>query len=360
LPASDGVAIKRNFMPPLRAVALVAVAIAAFGFAAPSAPAARPDQLGIAAGGHLHNLKGKSLARELNGYRRAGARWIRFDVNWSVVQHRGPRSYNWAPFDRVIRGARARGIAVLGMIAYTPRWARSGSHDLNPPRNAAAYAKFAAAVARRYAPLGVHHWEIWNEPNMAFFWRPRPRPAAYTRLLQAAYVAIKGADPGAFVVSGGLAPSAGEGSNIPPIAFLRSMYANGARGYFDALGHHPSTFPYLPSVRQPWSPWFQMFGTNPNLLSVMVTHGDVGKSIWLTEYGAPTRGRRSVSERRQAQILTSAYRLVGAYPWAGPLFWYSFRDRRASGNWWDFCGLVRQNYSRKPAFRAYRRAAGLG
>jgi hypothetical protein len=337
------------------------VAIAVNGFLASPAEAARPDQLGIASTGYLHNMNGAALARELDGYRSAGARWIRFDLNWAVVQHRGPRSYNWAPFDRVVRGARARGLNVLGVIGYKPRWVHPrGGDPLRPPRNAAPFGRFAAAVARRYGRLGVHHWEIWNEPNMAVSWRPRPSPAGYTRLLRAAYGGIKRADPAAVVITGGLSPSAGEGANVRPIRFLQRMYAAGARRFFDAVGHHASTFPALPPAAKPWSAWFQMFGTRPSLRSVMVARGDARKKIWITEYSAPTGSGRAVSEARQAQTVTTAYRLVGSYSWAGPLFWFTFRDRMTSGDWTDFCGLVREDYSPKPALTAYQLAATTG
>jgi aryl-phospho-beta-D-glucosidase BglC (GH1 family) len=58
-------------------------------------------------------------------------------------------------------------------------------------------------VAARYKPDGVTTFEIWNEPNNASFWQPRPNPAAYTADLIAAYAAIKKASPSAFVISGG-------------------------------------------------------------------------------------------------------------------------------------------------------------
>jgi polysaccharide biosynthesis protein PslG len=339
--------------------ALAACACIHLGPMTADASAARADQFGLAATGHLHNLDPASLARELAGYRGAGARWIRFDLNWGVVQAGGPRSWNWAPFDRVIRGARARGLRVLAVLSYSPDWARPpGTGPLHQPSNLRALARFARAAAGRYRGLGVRHWEIWNEPNLADFWQPRPNAAAYGRLLRAAHRGIKRVDRRAVLVTGGLSPATNTGTSVAPVTFLRRLYRSRARRYFDAVGHHASTFPYLPSVRASWSAWWQMAGTRPSLRSVMVRNGDRRKRIWVTEFSAPTGGSRAVSEARQAEILRVGYRLIGRYRWAGPLFWFSFRDGTVQGgDWQEYCGLVRADYSPKPALGVYQALA---
>src|SRR5205085_4468368 len=106
-------------------------------------------------------------------------------------------------------------------------------------------------------------------------WTPRPDPAAYTRVLKAAYPAIKGADPQATVLTGGTGPAANDGTQIAPLDFLNAVYANGGAGYFDAVSHHPYTFPAAyPGDPLPWSPWYYMYGTSPSMRSLMIAHGD--------------------------------------------------------------------------------------
>jgi hypothetical protein len=330
--------------------------------AAVPAALARAGTAGFAGGGSMHKLKRATLRRELDAMARAGARWLRFDFNWSVVQCRGPRSWNWAPFDRVVAAARARGIEVLALIAYTPAWARPAGTTSKYAPDPTRFAVFARAVAQRYAPRGVHAYEIWNEPNHAAFWMPAPDPAAYTRLLRAAYAAVKSVDPAATVVSGGTAPAATDGTNYAPVDFVQAMYANGAAGSFDALGHHPYTFPVSPWDSHAWNAWYQMFGTTPSLRSLMEANGDGAKQIWATEYGAPTNGpvgSSFVSEAAQARLVGHAFPLFRSYSWAGPLLWYSGRDlgsRRTTRE--NFFGVLRRDFSRKPAYSAYRWAAG--
>jgi polysaccharide biosynthesis protein PslG len=300
-----------------------------------------------------------------------GAQIVRFDVNWVSIQAGGPTSYNWAPFDAVVQGLNARGMKALGVIAYTPAWARpAGTTDKHPPTNVADYANFCEATARRYAPLGVHNWEIWNEPNITTFFQPKPDVAKYTAMLKACYPRIKAVDPSATVISAGNSPAGRYNApcgttacpNINPINFLEGIYANGGGGYFDAVGHHPYSFPNPPSVIADWNPWYQMFGTNPSLRSVMAAHGDSAKKIWATEWGAPTNGPAGsgfVTEAVQASHLTEAYALFGSYPWAGPLFVHDFQDDGTSTSTREhFFGLIRYDWSPKPSYVAYKNAAG--
>jgi polysaccharide biosynthesis protein PslG len=322
------------------------------------------DGFGISAGGHTQNLGAAELTRELDHYRSLGARWMRIGINWHVIQRSGPDSFNWAPFDAVVRGARERGINVLGVLLYTPPWARGGRGDpATPPSDPGDYATFAAQAVRHYAPMGVEHWEIWNEPNIPEFWKTGPNAAAYTALLRAAYGAIKRADPDAAVVSGGLSGygayrDVSADGRINPLTFLERMYAAGANDHFDALGYHPYNFPGGLAFH-PASGWSQMVETRPSVRSIMNANRDGDKQIWATEFGAPTSGAPgAMTEREVARLVTDGYKAFASYSWAGPLFWYSLRDLGASGGDREyFFGLLRHDFSAKPAYTAYQQAA---
>jgi aryl-phospho-beta-D-glucosidase BglC (GH1 family) len=319
---------------------------------------------GFAGGGSMHNLDSTTLNRDLDAMAQAGGRWLRFDFNWGVIQSSGPTSWNWAPFDRIVAAARARGINVLALITYTPAWARPAGTTSKYPPDPTQFATFAKAVVQRYAPQGVHAYEVWNEPNISSFWQPAPNPVAYSELLKAAYPAIKSMDPTATVVSGGTAPAATNGTNYAPIDFVKAMYANGVAGSFDALGHHPYSYPISPTDTHAWNAWYQMFGTTPSLRSTMIANGDGAKKIWATEFGAPTNGPTGsnfVTEAAQATEVTEAFSLFRSYTWAGPLFWYAGRDLgTATTTKENFFGVVRNDFSHKPAFDAFQVAAAGG
>jgi hypothetical protein len=309
---------------------------------------------GISTGGTIQNQNSKTVDRDLTSVRNVGSKWVRIDINWDQIQAQGPTSYNWGPIDRVVQAATSRGINVLGIIVYTPSWARPPGTNGHHPPDPNQYATFAAAAVRHYAAMGVHTYEVWNEANAPRFWQPRPDPAAYTQLLKAAYPAIKGADPQATVLTAGSAP-AWDSSIYSPIDFLAGIYANGGGDSFDAVAHHPYCWPSLPGGVN-CTAWQQMHATSPSLRSVMAENGDGDKRIWATEFGAPTNGPFSVTEDRQAQIIKRAYTYWSTYDWGGPLFTYTIRDH-GTATWTNenFFGLLRNDYSKKPSYSAYQR-----
>jgi polysaccharide biosynthesis protein PslG len=363
---------RRSFLATLAVLALASLAATASaggagassrptsGVARPSAAVKPADRFGVAVGGAIQDEDDATLRRDLDTYGGMGARWIRFDVNWAVIQRRGPESYDWRPFDRVVVAARARGFAALGTILYTPSWARPAGAGATWAPDPARYAAFAGAAARHYAALGVHAYEIWNEPNITAFWKPRPSASRYAELLERASAAIRSADPRAIVLTGGTSPAASDGANVAPVDFLKGIYAAGAKASFDAVAHHPYSWPADPGDPSRWSAWYQMVGASPSLRSVMRANGDAAKKIWATEFGAPTNGPSGsfVGEAAQSRMLAKAYSLFASYSWAGPLFWYSGRDLGTSTDTREnFFGVVRNDFSPKPSFTAYRRAA---
>jgi hypothetical protein len=314
---------------------------------------------GFAEGAGLLWGSDAELAQRLDGIAATGAEYIRVDIDWSVAQP-GPASWNWGPIDRVVRASRDRGLRVLGLITYTPTWARpAGTPDKNPPTNPGDFANFAAAAAARYAPLGVREWEIWNEPNSRWFWSPAPNPTAYTNLLIRANAAIKSIDPGATVMTGGFspAPDSPDGSMIAPVTFLNRVYAAGGGGHFDAVAHHPYNFPYMPLKPEPNYNWNAFGGVTPKLYETMVAHGDGAKKIWGTEMGAPTV--QGMTPEYVAAYVTEAFSAWRSWPFTGPLFWYSFRDGGTNPTDPEHnFGLVKTNGAPKePALSAFERAA---
>lgn len=279
---------------------------------------------------------------------------VRLDADWAAVQPRGPETFDWTRLDQVVHSVHAAGLSVDLIIDGCPPWAAvpAARGDPSPqPASPEQYATWAAHVAARYARQGVSLYEIWNEPNNSTFWQPAPDPTAYTQDLIAAHSAIKRVDPSAFIISGGLAPGLTYGSNYSPVTFLEEMYAHGAKGSFDALGFHPYSYPALPNTYHPWSGWSQMARTNPSLRSVMTSHGDAGKQIWITEFGAPSSGPNGVGDTAQATALKQAMTDAKRTSWIGAFYVYSWQDAgRDPGNTEDWFGLLTTAGSPKPAY----------
>ena len=343
----------------LATLALPGTAAAQKGKASPNAtPIA--SRKGLHGGSALTQLSSTQLADTVTRFQTLGVKWVRFGFDWSVIQPNSPTEYLFDRYDAVVRALAAAGIQMLGIIEYTPGWATGNKlSKFYPPRDASHFAVFAGALAKHFGPLGVHAWEIWNEPNVGAFWNPVPDPAAYVTLLSGANAAIRSADSSAVVVTGGLSQPGNTATTMRALDFLTAIYKHGARGNFDAVGNHPYDDPKLPSQGYNWQ---QMYATSPSFRSVMAANGDAGKKIWVTELGAPSNGAassRPVDESRQAQILTDAYRLAQGYDWMGPVFWYNFKDfcpYDATASSECFYGLVRYDGSNKPSAAAFRAA----
>jgi hypothetical protein len=289
------------------------------------------------------------MIADLDAVAATGMTWVRTDFYWPLMEP-GRGQFSWGATDEFVRAATARGLHVLAVPDYTPAWASSGPTDHYPPRNLSDYASFVAAATSRYAPMGVHAWEIWNEPNRASFWLPKADPPTYTHLLQQAYAAIKHVDSHATVISGGLSPAGDDGLNMAPQTFLDAMYRNGARGSFDAVGYHPYSWPYPPMYAAGWNTFYQ----TPNVHAIMSHYGDGAKQIWGTETGWPTgTGRYAVSEGTQAQYTVDAIRQWESWSFHGPFFLYTIHDLGTNSNAWDQnMGMLDYHGSPKPVAAA--------
>ena len=210
--------------------------------------------------------------------------------------------------------------------------------------------------------MGVKTYEIWNEPNLPAFWKPRPEPARYAALVKAAYAQMKAADTSITVLAGAFSPAGGyhdadcngqpdssAQATVNPIDFLEIMYANGAKGSFDGLSHHPYTGGAGPAGTHACNAWYQMFGTSPSLRSLMVANGDGAKKIWGTEFGTDVAWVNN-SEDAQAKQLTDAFRIWLTYSWAGDLMYYAYKQELPGFN------LMRSDWSARPSWYAFKAA----
>lgn len=325
---------------------------------------------GIAAGGGLIGLNYKDLDNYFSTLKELGIKWVRWDIDWSVIQWKDSNTYDWVATDRVVEMAKDYGIKSLAIITYAPRWAGkstcvAGKHC--SPADPLVFGEFVNKVATRYKGK-ITAYEIWNEPNLTTFWSPLPNVADYSDNLKQAYIEIKKVDPTVMVISAGLSAAADvPGGSIAPITFVNGMYNAEANNYFDALGLHPYSYPVSPDYVAPWNSWQQMY----KIRDVMISRGDNGKKIWITEYGVPTGGPGKMRNLDELTFnygsdymseLTEEYlvkRTAEIYSqnrsWLGGFFWYSLRNNGTDvSDPENFFGLVRNDWSKKNAFNTLK------
>lgn len=364
----------------LAAAALGATAFAPAGAGAAArgaVPAGRPAPLVAFAGGFV---RGRTEAQRTASYRRLramGVRAIRIDFRWIEVEPVGAplHDYRWRALDSEVRAIRRADLKVLGILDYGhPDYSRAGGEAYRrgqqgappfgvgdpqyfPVDDPRSFARYAAAVARRYRGQ-VIGWEVWNEENGGWrFWEPKEDPLAYGRLLCATNAALKRVDRNVPVVFGGLFfPPLGGKIGTGGARFLAQTLDRGGRGIgacFDAVAYHPYPYPFTSPEAQAQDRG-SVAGAASQLRSVLQRRGLRSKALWNTEVGWPTNPRgNGVTEARQAryaarlQLLSWALRVP-------VLTWYAWGDYSDPGdqNQEAHFGFFRADASAKPARRA--------
>jgi hypothetical protein len=316
--------------------------------------------IGVSDPGLIHESAAVQAA-QLKKMHSIGLNSVRFDADWAWVQFAGPGTFDWVLLDREVTSVLKAGMTVDLVIDGCPPWAAlaSARHDVNPqPASPTEYAAWAKAVVTEFAPMGVKYFEIWNEPNLAKYWEPKVNPAFYVRMLADSYRAIKAIDPSAVVISGGLAPLPSTAKSLSMTAFLKAIYADGAKPYLDAVALHPYSYPALPSTYEPWSAWSQMSETSPSVRSVMGHYKDSFRQVWITEFGAVSNGPGGGGGANgQAAELKQAVTIARSTPWIGAIYIYTWQDAGADkNNRNDWFGLVTNKGVPKTAYYAVKAA----
>ena len=299
---------------------------------------------------HYRGADAQSLQQQFDAMAAMNVRWVRVDVDWSVIEP-VQSQLDWTSADTIVDRALERGMQVLLVLAFAPPWTKGmTASNRDRPHDPAAFANFARVAAQRYAARGVHHWEVWNEPNTGKFWPPDPDPAEYGRVFRGAAAAVREVDPRATLLIGGLSPTYGSpGPDVDPTTYLAQLYDDGAAQLADGIAVHPYTFPSQPMDRTQRTTGG--FRDLPALHALMTQRGDGTKKVWITEYGAPTgTGPSAVSEQDQAATLLLARQQVAAWDWVGPLIYYELVDGGTDANEIeDNFGVLRADNSRKLA-----------
>ena len=326
---------------------------------------------------------------QLQRLKRGGVASVRFPVIWPAVQPTRNGAFNWSGIDAQVENATRAGIASLPFLVGAPSWAvplvsvPGSGGSVKASRNlpvsgaaAAGWAGFVRAAVARYGPGGtfwaerptlpprpIRNWQIWNEENFEYF-VTRPNPPEYGRLVASSSTAIKGIDPGAKVILGGLfaRPREAEFKRKPPLAyfatdFLDQMYKGtpGIKSKFQGVALHPytSTFKRL-------TPYVE------DLRAVLAANHDAGKGLWITELGWSSQHpslTNSFAKGRQGQAtqLRGAFRLLRSKQskWhIQQVDWFSVDDQRGSCNFCDGSGLFGTGFVPKPAWAAFTSFAG--
>ena len=317
----------------------------------------------------LEQYDDAGLAAALDDLQAADLNWLRQRFPWADIELQ-PDQFEWATWDRIVQTVAQQDLHLIAVLDTSPAWARAeadASNRFAPPRERADFGHFAAAFARRYGEM-VDFYQIWDEPNIAPHWGARSAdPADYLGLLREGFVQVKAADPTAWVLLGGLAPTVETGgANLSDITYLDQLYRIGAAEWFDIAAAKPYGFNAGPDDPL-LSPDVLNFGRIALVREVMERHNDAHTPLWAVEFGwnAPSPGWAGapsiwgqVNEATQADYIVGAFeRARRDWPWLGLMFWASYHpDVAPDDAHWGFA-LVDQARQPRPALTTLSEAA---
>ena len=258
----------------------------------------------------------------------SGAGWDRWPLYWFNIET-SAGNFNWSGQDTAVQEDLDHGLGLNAILLGTPSFyttgflrqpeqpfqhaPRPGILALQSPETATPkglynpvfldgdapgpgkvinpnnkWAVFVYTAVDRYKPggvlaqargwpsgVGVTHWEMWNEPDLDFFWDASLKD--YARLLKVGYLAAKHADPGAQVMSGAMANN-----------WQRPDYYDNVLDQYDKdpLAENNGYFHDIMATHNyfaAWRSWYYVLLAS----EAMQAHGLAEKPIWLNESGVP-------------------------------------------------------------------------
>jgi hypothetical protein len=297
--------------------------------------------------------------RDFRLMHRAHVGTVRFVLWHSVVQANG-----WSPYDRLIRGLAKRRLQGLPDLLNNPA-------NYTPPISGSAaqsWTQFAHAAVARYGPRGsfwhahpglpkkpLRAWQVGNEPSLPKYWPTKSPVRDYARFLKITHGAIKSARSHAKVVLAGL-PGIVVDPRYRGWRFLSRLYGvSGVKRHFDIAAFQPYSHHVRDIGRQ-----------MRKYRRVMRRHGDKHTRVWITEFGYGSGRfdhRLNRGKKGQARMLRKTFRVFRhrRRHWnLRGVVWYEWRDPAQRNPDCSFCssaGLLRSGFSKKPAYRAFKRIA---
>jgi hypothetical protein len=314
-----------------------------------------------------------------------GVTTTRVDLFWGKIARTRPSdprdpadpAYDFARADLIIQGLAKRGITPIVSVYDTPAWSSGGQTEPPGPLPEGAFNRlapdpddfgdFMAALATRYSgefpsPGGdrlpeVGFFEVWNEPNLSGFLIPQGQdPEApveeltdlrldtYAAMDEAAFEAIKGANPDARVIAGVGGPrSSTSPTGVGAVEWIQGLAARGIP--LDAYSQH--VYPAQPPLTE--TEVVPSWSTIGRILTELDAFRP-GLDLYITEAGYTTASTPyrdiKVTEDEQAEYLEDIYSLPQLRSERiKAVVWFNLQD---NANW--PAGLLREDGSRKPSY----------
>lgn len=199
---------------------------------------------------------------------------LRIAFGWDGIEAE-PDEYDWLFWDNLVETAVDEyGITLIPYVMYTPRWASTNKEDAyfwrSPPEDYAEFGEFVFDLVTRYKDR-IKTWELWNEPDIEWFWMGTPEE--FAPFLKVGAEAVRRADPDATIVFGGIAHD--------PEFLLTLFRDHGASEYVDVVNMHNYNETWSADPVEDIGPYIR------RVSEIVERYGD-GQPLWMAEVGYGT------------------------------------------------------------------------
>lgn len=169
-----------------------------------------------------------------------GVKWVRIQSGWARTE-KEKGVYDFAWLDGIVDNLIARGLKPWMCVCYgngvydelaQKIFGAVGCPPVRTEQQKTAWSNYCHALAKHYKGR-VEHFEVWNEPDRPYSWKPQVNATELGEFTIATAKALKAGNEDAFVIGCPVCD--------PPISFLNEAFQTGVGKYIDALSFHEYT-----------------------------------------------------------------------------------------------------------------------
>jgi hypothetical protein len=294
------------------------------------------------------------MKTDLDNMQAAGITWVKFTLH---------KATGTGLYDQLLPELNKRNMHWMANV-QNPNRDANGKIVTGTTAQRTEYKNWLGAMVDRYKGQGLKYYEVWNEPNLSYFWNInhnanlsdptqltayKAAVADYVAHLEDAYTTIKAHDPEAKVILGGLSQWKYE-------AYVDELIVLRAERFFDIFAFHP-------------------YGNNPttsvNHIKNLKTRlakspAMAAKPMWITEYGySPISGEAGymgagTTEQTKANYLIESMNKFRAEGIQFPMMWYNWNGDNVgtptTGQGYELVttDFVTRQTTFRPAYTAYK------
>ncbi|MCX7600169.1 MAG: hypothetical protein N2512_15075, partial [Armatimonadetes bacterium] len=248
---------------------------------------------------------------------KAGVRWIRPWLAWENTwntQEPQPGQWDFRALDAALRRMEKLGLRYQNILFAAPSWATDGNQwGVPPSEKMHLWAAYVEQSVRRYRRR-IHHYEVWNEPDLMWPEETRHSGQHYAAMLKATWQAAKRADPNCQIL--GLSHAGYE-------EWLEAVGKLDIADLMDIVTIHV------------YAPPRDFIAQVERRRAILARYGLGDKPLWVNELGVTAydfspaySSHYGCSERSQAWALAALYALALSVGPDAKAFWFCTYDPR--------------------------------